>query len=192
MNNIRILLWAVVVLAGSYAAYLVLNKVTTGSDMKLGAPFSLQATNGKTLTEKDMLGRPHLVFFGFTHCPEVCPTTLYEITGWMEKLGSDGDRLDAYFVSIDPERDTVDLLKSYISPFDDNILGLTGPLDEVDKLAKGYHVYYQKVPTESNDYTMDHTATIYMMKADGSFMGTIAWQENTDVALEKIRRLLNS
>jgi len=192
MKSIRLVLWGLVGLVAAWAAFLALDKVSPDASTKLGAPFSLQTADGKPITDKDFLGRPHLIFFGFTHCPEVCPTTLYETTGWMDALGDDADKLDAYFITIDPERDTPEILANYMSPFKDKVVGITGTAEEIDKAAKGFHVYYKKVPLEDGDYTMDHTASIFLMKPDGSFMGTIAWQENPDIALEKIKRLLKS
>lgn len=192
MNSIRIALWALVALAGAWAGFLALNKTAPQSVAKFGGEFELQSTKGETFTQADMLGRPHLVFFGFTHCPEVCPTTLYEVSGWMEEIGDAAKNLDVYFVSVDPERDTAEVLTNYLAPFGDQVTGLTGSLEEMDKAAKGYHVYYKKIPTDDGSYTMDHTARIALMKADGSFMGTIAWNENSDTALKKIKNLLES
>ena len=190
MKKIQIALWSLVVVFGGMAAYLAFNTVSPDNGFKLGGPFQLETTSGEPFTDKDMLGRPHLVLFGFTHCPEVCPTTLFEISGWMDTLGEDAKNLDAYFISVDPERDTRELLAGYLDPFKDRVTGLTGSPEEVDKAAKGYHVYYKKVALDDGSYTMDHTASIFLMRADGSFMGTIAWQENSDIALDKIRRLM--
>jgi len=191
MRSIRYVLWGLVALAAAGAAFLTLDRIAPDSGTKLGAPFELQSTAGETVTDQDLLGRPHLIFFGFTHCPEICPTTLYEASGWMDTLGSDAERLNVYFITVDPERDTKEVLANYISPFGSRIVGLTGSLEEMDKAAKGYHVYYKKVPLDDGDYTMDHTASIFLMKPDGSFQGTIAFGEDSDVALEKIRRLVS-
>ncbi|MGB7286730.1 MAG: SCO family protein [Salaquimonas sp.] len=190
MKILRISLWALVVLVGGWAGYLALNKAGPEAVPAFGAEFELQATNGESLTQDDMLGRPHLVFFGFTHCPEVCPTTLYEISGWMEEIGDPAKALDIYFVSVDPERDNQEVLTNYLSPFGPQVIGLTGSAEEIDKAAKGYHVYYKKVPLEDGDYTMDHTARIALMKPDGSLMSTIAWDENSDTAVQKLKNLL--
>ena len=192
MKNLRYLLWSLVVLAVAGLVYLTLDKVIPEDGVKLGAPFELQATSGEKVTDKDLLGEPHLIFFGFTHCPEICPTTLYETSGWMETLGDEAKKLKVYFVTVDPERDTQEVLANYLSPFGANVIGLTGSLEEMDKAAKGFHVYYKKVPLDDGGYTMDHTASIYLMKADGSFQGTIAFGEDSDSALAKIKRLVNS
>lgn len=192
MKKIRFALWGLVVVAAAWAGYLTLNKVGPEAVPSFGGEFKLQAMTGETFTDKDMLGKPHLVFFGFTHCPEVCPTTLYEITGWMDEIGDAAKDLDVYFVSVDPERDTPEVLANYLSPFAPKVKGLTGTPEAVDQAAKAYHVYYKKIPVEGGDYTMDHTARITLMKSDGSFAGTIAWDENSETAIKKIQNLLKS
>lgn len=192
MKNLRYALWGLVAVAAAGLVYLMLDQVVPDDGVKLGAPFQLETTSGEAFTDKDLLGAPHLIFFGFTHCPEICPTTLYETSGWMEALGESADQLKVFFVTVDPERDTREVLANYLSPFGDYVTGLTGSLEEMDKAAKGFHVYYKKVPLDDGGYTMDHTASIYLMKADGSFQGTIAFGEDSDTALAKIRRLLES
>ena len=159
---------------------------------KFGSDFNLVKTDGTLINGKDFRGRPHLVFFGFTNCPEICPTTLFEATNWMDTLGSQANNLDIYFITVDPERDTPDFLAEYLAPFDKRIIGLSGTVEEIDKAAKSYHVYYKKVKLNDGDYTVDHTASIFMMKADGSFMGTIAYQENEETVLDKLKRLLKN
>lgn len=192
MKNLRYALWGLVAVAAAGLVYLMLDQVVPDDGVKLGAPFQLETTSGEAFTDRDLLGAPHLIFFGFTHCPEICPTTLYETSGWMEALGESADQLKVFFVTVDPERDTREVLANYLSPFGDYVTGLTGSLEEMDKAAKGFHVYYKKVPLDDGGYTMDHTASIYLMKADGSFQGTIAFGEDSDTALAKIRRLLES
>lgn len=192
MKIFRYALWALVALVAGIVTYFLLDRIAPESDMKLGAPFTLQSTTGETVTEKDLMGRPHLIFFGFTHCPEICPTTLYEASGWLDALGDDAQKLDVYFITVDPERDTPEVLANYMSPFGDRIIGLTGSLEEMDKAAKGYHVYYKKVPLDEGGYTMDHTASVYLMRADGTFQGTIAFGEDTESALAKVKRLVES
>jgi len=159
---------------------------------RIGGPFTLVNTAGATVTDKDVTGKPHAFFFGFTHCPEVCPTTLWEASGWLEQLGADGDRFGVYFVSVDPERDTVQTLGEYMSAFDKRIVGLTGTPEQVEQMRQAYKVFARKVPLEDGDYTVDHTATVYLMHGDGSFAGTIAYQEDAATALEKIRRLIEN
>ncbi|MFD2260386.1 SCO family protein [Chelativorans composti] len=155
-----------------------------------GAPFELVDHDGNTITEQALRGHPSVLFFGFTHCPEVCPTTLYELAGWLDELGPDGDKLKAFFVSIDPERDTPEVMKAYLSNFTTRITGITGEPDKVMEMAKDFRIYAKKVELEGGDYTMDHTASIMLLDSKGDFFGTIAYQENPDIALEKLRRLI--
>lgn len=154
-----------------------------------GAPFTLTDQNGKPVTEAAFRGQPSVVFFGFTHCPEVCPTTLFELAGWLKTLGDEGKDIKAYFVSIDPERDTPDVIKNYVTNFSDRIVGITGEPDKVRAMAKSFGIYFKRVDTGEGDYTMDHTASVLMLNRKGDFFGTIAYEENPDTALAKLKRL---
>ena len=136
----------------------------------IGGPFSLIDQDGRTVTDKDLRGRPFLVFFGFTHCPDVCPTALFEISEVLGKLGPDAQRVSALFVTIDPERDTPTQMKDYLSSFDPRLVGLTGDAAAIAAVAKEYRVYVKKVPLDHGDYTMDHTALVYLMDKDGRFV----------------------
>ena len=137
----------------------------------VGGPFALTTTEGKTLTDKDLRGAPFLVFFGFTHCPDICPTKLFEISEVLRAAGTKGDKLRALFISVDPERDTVETLKSYLGSFDPRIIGLTGDRAAIDAAVKAYRAYSKKVPLKDGDYTMDHTALVYLMDKNGGFVG---------------------
>ena len=137
----------------------------------VGGPFALTTTEGKTLTDKDLRGAPFLVFFGFTHCPDICPTKLFEISEVLRAAGTKGEKLRALFVSVDPERDTVETLKSYLGSFDPRIIGLTGDRAAIDAAIKAYRGYSKKVPLKDGDYTMDHTALVYLMDKNGGFVG---------------------
>jgi protein SCO1/2 len=137
----------------------------------VGGPFALTTTEGKTLTDKDLRGAPFLVFFGFTHCPDICPTKLFEISEVLRAAGTKGDKLRALFISVDPERDTVETLKSYLGSFDPRIIGLTGDRAAIDAAIKAYRGYSKKVPLKDGDYTMDHTALVYLMDKNGGFVG---------------------
>lgn len=192
MKNLRYLLWGMVALFAAAAVFVALGTDSENPGIGLGAPFELQTAEGEPFTLEDMRGSPHLVFFGFTHCPEICPTTLAEVDNWTATLGDEAKDLKVYFVTVDPERDTPEVLANYLSPFSGKVTGLTGSLEEMDKAAKGFHVYYRKVDLDDGGYTMDHTASIFLMKPDGTFMGTIAFSENPDTALDKLRRLLAS
>lgn len=158
----------------------------------IGGPFTLVDQHGKTVTERDFLGKPFLVFFGFTHCPDVCPTTLHDMTQYLQALGSAADKLNVLFITVDPDRDTPYQLKLYLSSFDPRITALSGTPEQVDAAAKAYKAYYRKVPTEDSGYTMDHVANVYMMDGKGRFVGTIAYQEAEAIALAKLKQLIGS
>jgi protein SCO1/2 len=136
----------------------------------VGGPFHLEDQNGRPVTDQDMKGRPFLVFFGFTHCPDICPTTLFDISQVLRKLGPDADRTGALFITVDPERDTPPVLKDYLSNFDPHLRGLTGDQASIDAALRAYRVYAKKVPLQGSDYTMDHTAIVYLMDKDGQFV----------------------
>lgn len=157
---------------------------------EIGGPFRLVDTDGKPVTDVNLRGKSIAMFFGFTHCPDVCPTTLAEAASWLETLGDEAKDLRFVFVSVDPERDTPEVLKNYIAAFDPRVTGLTGSREEVDAIIKAYRVYARKVPLEGGGYTMDHTAGIYLMNRDMKFVGIINYQEETDKALAKLRALL--
>lgn len=157
--------------------------------LELGTDFSLTDHNGDTITEAAFAGRPTLIYFGFTRCPEVCPTTLYELSGWFEALGDEGRDLQAFFISVDPERDTPEIMKGYVEAFGDHITGITGDPDEVARVIAAWHVYAAKIPTDDGDYTMDHTASVFLIDRDGRFRGTIAYGEDFESATGKLRRL---
>ncbi|MEO3385009.1 SCO family protein [Mesorhizobium sp. CAU 1741] len=158
--------------------------------VEIGGPFSLTTHHGETLADVDLEGAPFAVFFGFTHCPEVCPTTLWEMSETLGQLDEEADGFRMLFVSVDPVRDTPELMASYLQSFDDHIVGLTGNETEVAALAKAYRAYWRKVPLENGDYTMDHTASVYLMDAEGRFVGTIAYEEDQETRLAKLRNLL--
>jgi len=194
MKMIRYGAWALVVLVFAALGYVWLSQhygkpLGELAGAGIGGPFTLVSNEGVTVTEKDLLGKPHAVFFGFTHCPEVCPTTLYEARGWIEKLGEKADNFAVYFITVDPERDDQETISEYMSLFDDRITGLTGSREEIDRATKAYKVYSRKVPLGDGDYTMDHTATVYLMDAQGNFSGTISWGEDPGSALAKVRKL---
>jgi len=156
----------------------------------IGGPFTLTRGDGKAVTERDFLGKPTAIFFGFTFCPEVCPTTLYELSGLIQDLGPEADRMNFAFVSVDWERDGPKELAGYTSAFDSHIQGLSGTEAEVEAVTKAYRVYYKRVPVEGGDYTIDHTASVYLMDKDGRFVGTLAYGEARDTMLEKLKRLV--
>ena len=156
----------------------------------VGGPFSLEDQNGRTVTDQDMKGRPFLVFFGFTHCPDICPTTLFEVSQLMQKLGPDADRTGALFITVDPERDTPAVIKDYLSSFDPHLRGLTGDQAAIQAAIKAYRVYAKKVPLDNGDYTMDHTAVVYLMDKTGRFVAPFNLNRPAEAAAADLRRYL--
>jgi protein SCO1 len=188
------LIVAIALLAGAagWITFQSSRQTTASNQGPFGTSFQLTTMNGEPITEAAFRQKPSAIFFGFTHCPEVCPTTLFELDGWLKKLGTDGANVNAYFVTVDPERDTVPVMRSYVSNVSDRITGVTGDPDKIAAMLKGYSVFARKVPVEGSDYTMDHTASIFLLDSKGSFFGTIAYGENPDTAVEKLKRLAKS
>jgi protein SCO1/2 len=156
----------------------------------IGGPFQLVDQNAKPITDQDLKGRPFLVFFGFTHCPDVCPTTLHEVSEILRSLGKDADRVRALFVTVDPERDTPDKLKDYLSSFDPHLVGVTGDAAAITAIGKAYRVYAKKVPLDGGGYTMDHTAIVYLMGKDGRFVAPFNIKRRPEEAAADLRRYL--
>lgn len=191
-GRLRIWLWivvAVVALGAGGGALFLRQQQPVASGFGKGT-YSLIDQRGIGVDQTMFEGHPSALFFGFTHCPEVCPTTMAEMSGWFEALGEDGKDLRAYFVSIDPERDTPAVLGDYVSWVSDRITGITGRPEEIARIAKTWGVYYARVPLEGSDYTMDHTASVFLLDAKGEFQGTIAYREDQATALGKLRNLL--
>lgn len=155
----------------------------------VGGPFTSTDHTGRKVSQADYLGKPTLVFFGFTHCPEVCPTTLFELTTLLGKLGPEADKLNVLFVTVDPERDTPAQLALYLQSFDPRIVGLSGTQAELDAALKAYKAYAKRIPTQDG-YTMDHTASVYLMDAEGRFRSLIDYHEEQESALAKVKLLL--
>jgi protein SCO1/2 len=158
---------------------------------RLGGTFTLVDTQGRTVTDKDFLGKPTVYYFGFTYCPEVCPTTLLAMTNWLKALGPDADKLNVVFVSIDPERDTPKQMGLYLSNFDPHIRGLTGSTEAVKQAAHDYNVYYQKVALDGGSYTVDHSTAVYLMDRKGQFADVIGYKEPDADAIAKLKQLVH-
>jgi protein SCO1/2 len=164
---------------------------TRAPNSGIGGPFALTDQNGKPITEADLKGKPFLVFFGYTHCPDVCPTTLFDISEVMRALGPDADRTSALFISVDPDRDTPAVLKDYLSSFDPHLRGATGSQANLDKVEKEYRVYSKKVPTGKNgDYSMDHSAVVYLMDKDGRFVAPFRLDRKPADSAAELRKYL--
>lgn len=156
----------------------------------IGGPFTLTDQNGRTVTQQDLLGKPAVVFFGFTFCPEVCPTTLQDLTSDLRELGGAADRLNVVFVTVDPERDTPAPLRQYLSSFDPRIRGLTGTPEQVAAMEREYRVTARRVPLEGGGYTMDHTSYVMLFDAQGQFVEPIGYGETPERRRAALRRLL--
>jgi protein SCO1 len=188
------------VIVGSFAASLIVGLVllflvmgggrNVAAPAAIGGPFQLTDQSGATVTDKSLQGRPTLIFFGFTHCPDVCPTSLFEISEVLRAMGSDADRVNAYFISVDPERDTPAAMKDYLSSFDPHLKGLTGDPEVMAKVTTEYRVYAKKVPLKDGDYTMDHTALVYLMDRDGRFVAPFNLKQTPEQAAAELKKYI--
>jgi protein SCO1/2 len=158
----------------------------------LGGPFAMRDQHGVAVSEADLRGRPSLMFFGFTSCPDICPTTLDVVARWLQAMGPAADRLQVFFVTVDPERDDPSTLKAYVGSFDPRIRALVGSEAELSAMAEKWRVVYRRVELSGGGYTMDHTASLFLMDREGRFAGTISPQEGDAAALAKLRRLLDA
>lgn len=197
MKAFRTVLWvliAIMALALGWLTYEWQRTENAIAGKPYGVPFELVDQTGGPITEAAFRGRPTALFFGFTHCPEICPTTLYELDGWLRQVDPQGGKIGAYFVTVDPERDTPELLGDYVSGVTDRVIGISGEPDDISGVVKGFNIYAKKVPLDANDpdgdYTMDHTASVFLLDAEGRFKGTIAWGENPDIAVKKLENLI--
>lgn len=175
---------------GAAALLILLPREQGATPSAVGGPFALVDQDGRTRTERDFRGAPHLVFFGFTHCPDICPTTLHQASEVLRAAGDRGKALRALFVTVDPERDTPEVLKSYLGSFDPRVVGLTGTPEQVRAVEKTFRVYSRKVPLKEGDYTMEHTSLVYLMDKEGRFVGGFNLNRPpVDAAAELLRRL---
>ncbi len=205
MKTLRIALWALVfvlaaIVGGVYVGKTLVNEPAMEASSSVGAafirsqyegaggPFELIDYNGNTVSEADLEGKPRAMFFGFTHCPDVCPTSMVDAHQWLEALGPDADKLNIVFVSVDPERDTPELLKQYLTAFDERIIGLTADsVDAVRDVAERYKIRFEKVPFGNGSYTMNHSADTLLFDAEGDYAGYIPYmhpnvRQNAEIA----------
>ncbi|MCE4224701.1 SCO family protein [Methylobacterium sp. C25] len=179
----------IVLLSAAAVIYLV-PQSRPAATSAVGGPFTLVNQDGKTVTERDFAGATHLMFFGFTHCPDVCPTTLQQITDVLAALGPKGDKLKVAFVTVDPERDNPAALKEYLSSFDPRITGLTGTPEQVRAALRAYRGYAKKVEGKDGDYVMEHTALVYVMDAHNNFVSALNLQRPPqETAAELTKRI---
>ena len=194
-KKLRILLWSLVAinLAALGWVGIISPKLNSRVIDTLGqGDYALETTGGSTFTEASLREGPSAVFFGFTHCPDVCPTTVYEIDSWFRAIGQEADEVKAFFVTVDPERDTVEFLADYLKPQSDRVVGITGEPEAVWDMARSWRVYWSKRPLGDGEYTMDHFASVYVLNRDGQLFEKISYGEDAETAIAKIRAALNS
>ncbi|MEM7719174.1 MAG: SCO family protein [Pseudomonadota bacterium] len=192
-TKLRILLWGLVAVNLSALAWvgIISPRLNEGVLDTLGqGDYTLQTTDGGTFTEATLANGPTAVFFGFTHCPDVCPTTLGDIAMWQAELPEAAD-MKVFFVTVDPERDTTDILEGYVD-WVDGVQGVTGSQEEVDKAIEAFRVYAARVPLAGGDYTMDHSASVLLFDDRGRYTDRIRYQEDITTAVEKLRSALGS
>lgn len=184
--------------------------VVTDSQVQIGGDFTLQDQNGQLVRSTDLRGKVLLVFFGFTHCPDICPTTVSTLSKVMDTLGDDAAKVVPVFITVDPQRDTSEVLKDYLSSFHKGMVGLTGPEDDIQKVLEAYKAYAGKVPSEATesheaheghddeeedgkeeaDYRMDHSSYVYLMNAEGGFEKLFAYNAPEAEVTQAVRALL--
>ena len=192
MKRLRILLWVLVLLAVAATGVLMFRQSaseTVHSSVELGGPFTLTGTDGRTFSSTQLAGKPYAIFFGFTHCPDVCPTPLARLVKLRRQLGRGDEPFRIVFVSVDPDRDGPEQVRNYLSLFPDPIIGLTGTQARIDHAKRQYGIFSQKVPDEAGGYTVDHTATVLLFDRDGDFAATISADEGDRAALDKLKQV---
>ncbi|NNE80049.1 MAG: SCO family protein [Silicimonas sp.] len=189
--KMKMALWGLIALNLALVAWvgLIVPRMEESAAGTLGqGDYQLTMTDGSVFTEDTLKGSPSAVFFGFTHCPDVCPTTLGDVSAWQEDIADVGE-LRVFFVTVDPERDTADLLAEYVG-WAPGVSGVTGAPEEMAKAIKSFGIFARKVDESNGGYTMDHTASVLLFDAGGQFVETIRYQEDHDLAVQKIRALM--
>jgi protein SCO1/2 len=194
MRRVRILLWALVAVTLAAFAFLSFRSARSPAPQSqpmvmssIGGPFTLVGSDGKPFSSAKLNGNPYVIFFGFTHCPDVCPTTLARLVKLRKELSD--EPFEIVFVTVDPERDGPTEVGSYAKAFNSPIIGLTGSPAQIEQVKNQFGIFSQKVPDESGGYSVDHTATVFLFGRDGKFVGTVAPDEGDEVALEKLKRI---
>jgi protein SCO1 len=195
MRRVRILLWGLAALALAGFAALLLREPgvqapSAATPATLGGPFTLTGTDGRTFSSQQLNGKPYAIFFGFTHCPDVCPTTLARLIRLRRQLEDGSRKLNIVFVTVDPERDPPAEIGNYLAMFHEPLIGLTGTPAQIDRVKREFGIYSEKVPDKAGGYTVDHTATVLLFDRRGQFVATIAADEGEAPALAKLRRIL--
>ena len=196
MRTVRIALWVLVAIAAGAFAYLTLRPAPEQQPVgaainlaRMGGPFTLTGSDGKPFSSTALSGKPHAIFFGFTHCPDVCPTTLARLVKLRNDLGAGDDSFQILFVTVDPERDGPSEVGKYAELFNSPVTGLTGSPAQIDKVKKQFGIFSRKVPDENGGYSVDHTSTVLLFDGNGRFTGTIAPEETDKSALAKLKRI---
>jgi len=195
LGRLRALLWVLVGIVAIGTIYLALNpqsQTEQGQDLPmqtLGGPFTLTGSDGKPFNSSQLTGKPAALFFGFTNCPDVCPTTLARLAKLRAQLGKGNDGFSIVFVSVDPERDRPEDVGRYTNLFNTPVIGLTGSVADIERVKKLYGVYSAKAPTPGGGYSVDHTATVFLLDRNGKFVATLSPDEGDAPALDKLRRI---
>jgi protein SCO1/2 len=194
MRQVRIILWVAVAVALVVAGYLLTRKpeqpqpngnmIETAS---FGGPFTLTGSDGQPFSSAKLNGKPYAIFFGFTHCPDVCPTTLARLVKLRQQLGAGEQPFEILFVTVDPERDGPSEVGKYAELFNSPIVGLTGSPAQIGQVKKQFGIFSEKVERPDGDYTVNHTSTVLLFDRGGKFAGTIAPEEQDDAALAKLK-----
>ncbi len=168
------------------------NSVASAQTNAPGGPFKLTDTNGRTVTDQTLKGKPYAIFFGFARCPDVCPTTMARMALLHERLGADAAKMNVVFVSVDPEHDKREDIASFLSMFDAPVMGLTGDPAELERMEKAFKIYVERVPLPNGDYTIDHTARILLFDRNGRFADTMDAKEPEAQAVERLQKLIRA
>lgn len=193
LRSLQLILWIAVFIALLALAWFAVIKPRIEHDRLLATigagEYQLETTSGERFTFEDLKGQPTAVFFGFTHCPDVCPTTLGEVMAWQDDLAEEDKELRVLFFTVDPERDTAEVLGDYVS-WVPGVIGITGDPDEVEKAVKAFRIYAQKVPLEDGGYNVNHSTSVMLFDQGGNYAGLIAYQEEHERAMRTIHKLL--
>jgi protein SCO1 len=162
--------------------------VATSGTGLIGGPFTLVATDGATVSDQTYRGKWEIIYFGYTFCPDACPVALSKLSLALEKLGSDADKVQAIFITVDPQRDTQQVLAEYLKSFDTRVAGLTGPQAEIEKVIKEYRVYAAPQKTGGNDYLVDHSSYFYLMDPQGAFRNVLDPSSSGEELAERLRK----
>jgi protein SCO1/2 len=187
-------IWLGTILPGTHSSQsAVLSKTTRTGTAAIGGPFTLASTNGESVTDQSLQGKWLLIFFGYTFCPDLCPTALANLSNALEKFGSDAARLQPLFITVDPQRDTREVMDNYLKSFDPRILGLTGTQAQIDQVIKEYRVYVaaDKSKDGGDDYLVSHSGYLYLMDPQGKFVNVIQGSEDGDAIAAWLRKEMN-